>query len=435
MNDPKILRGEPDKARQGIADRSGRYAPALELFLASEGEHRALLQEVEAMRARRNEASKAVGKAKASKDEETARKLMSEVGELKKRMEEREARLGESSAKVKELLLSLPNLPHGSVPRGKTPEDNKVVRSGGSPKTPSVKPLDHAALGEKLGLIDFAAAARLSGSRFSVLKGPFARLERVIGQFMIDLHTRQHGYTEVWVPHLVLPQVAEGTGQLPKFEQDLYRTGQLEENREGPGTSDTRYLIPTAEVPLTNLVREQILDQAALPLRMVALTPCYRQEAGSYGKDVKGMIRQHQFDKVELVWITKPEDSMKALEELTGHAEAVLEALELPYRVVELCSGDLGFSACKTYDLEVWMAGEGLYREISSCSNCWDFQARRMNARFRRGQDVELVHTLNGSGVAVGRAMAAVLEYYQRPDGSVEIPKVLRPYFGAEEIR
>jgi seryl-tRNA synthetase len=433
MNDPKFLRSEPEKAKKGILDRGGRYLPALEKFLALDAEHRALLQEVEAMRAKRNESSKTVGRAKAAKDEALAARLMAEVAQLKTQMAEREERLDRLSDEVKELLLGIPNLPHPGVPVGGSAEDNKIVRSGPAPSERSFKVLDHAALGERLGLMDFDVAAKLSGSRFSVLKGPLARLERAVGQFMLDLHTREHGYTEVWVPLIVRPEVALGTGQLPKFEQDLYKTGQFEEGGE---KSSAYYLIPTAEVPLTNLVRESVLEESSLPIQVTALTPCFRQEAGSYGKDVRGLIRQHQFDKVELVWITKPEDSMEALEKLTSHAENVLKALGLPYRVVALCTGDMGFASAKTYDLEVWMPGEKLWREVSSCSNCWDYQARRMNARFRRGPRgvPEFVHTLNGSGVAVGRIFAAVLENYQRPDGGVDIPEPLRKYFGAERL-
>ncbi|TBR25977.1 serine--tRNA ligase, partial [bacterium] len=307
-------------------------------------------------------------------------------------------------------------------------------RSDPEPAAPAFAPKDHAALGEALGLMDFAAGAKLGGSRFSVLKGPLARLHRALAQFMLDTHTQKNGYTETWVPYLVRGEVLQGTGQLPKFEEDLYKTST---GAAGDEAALPLYLIPTSEVPLTNLVRESILDEAQLPMKLTALTPCFRQEAGSYGKDVKGLIRQHQFDKVELVWITKPEDSMRALEDLTGHAAGILKELGLPHRVLELCTGDMGFASMKTYDLEVWFPAEKRWRETSSCSNCGDFQARRMNARFRRGPKgaPEFVHTLNGSGLAVGRVFAAVLENYQRADGSVAVPKALVPSFGADEIR
>lgn len=388
------------------------------------------------MRAKRNESSKAIGKAKASGDDELAARLLAEVGEMKRSLAAKEEEFSGSGREIRELLLSIPNLPDESVPVGTSEECNREVRgSGPAPELP-FKPLDHAALGERLGILDFGLAAKLSGSRFAVVRGAGAGLQRALGQFMIDTHVHRHGYTEMWVPHIVRPEVCEGTGQLPKFEQDLYRTGQLEEAEGGPGSSRASYLIPTAEVPLTNLVRERIMEEEALPMKVTALTPCYRQEAGSYGKDVRGMIRQHQFDKVELVWVTRPEESMSALDELTLHAEAILKELELPYRILELCTGDLGFASRKTYDLEVWMPGEGRWREASSCSNCWDFQARRMNARFRRGKKgaPELVHTLNGSGLAVGRIFAAILENRQREDGSVSVPEPLRSYFKGESI-
>lgn len=438
MNDPKLLRAQPERARKGVQDRGGRYLPLLERYLSLEEERLALLKEVEELRARRNEASKAIGQAKAKKDEETAKRLMEEVSRLKVEMPGKEDRLGKIGAEVKECLLGIPNLPHESVPIGISEADNRVVREEGPPEPLSGKPLDHIGVGEKLGILDFALAAKLSGSRFAVLRGAGARLERAIAQFMLDVQTKQNGYLEHWVPLLVLPKILEGTGQLPKFEADLYKTGQFEEKENAEaGERSAMFLIPTAEVPLTNLVREEILDAAKLPLKLTALTPCFRQESGSYGKDVRGLIRNHQFDKVELVWITKPEDSMEALEQLTRDAQKILQLLKLPHRVIELCTADIGFSACKTYDLEVFFPGEGRYREVSSCSNCWDYQARRMGARMRRGpkDSPEFVHTLNGSGLAVGRIFAAVLENGQQADGSVRIPEALQPYFGAEEIR
>ncbi|MFA6029981.1 MAG: serine--tRNA ligase [Elusimicrobiota bacterium] len=437
MNDPKILRTESERARQGVRDRGGRYLPALEKYLELDGAHRALLKEVEDLRARRNEVSKAVGAAKAKKDEAEAKRLMDEVAVLKTAMPEKEARLSAVETEVRDCLLSIPNLPHPSCPVGKSEEDNKVVRLGAEPTKLPFKALDHAAVGEKLGILDFALAAKLSGARFALLKGAGARLERALAQFMLDHQTKENGYLEHWVPYLVLPEVLEGTGQLPKFEADLYKTGQHAEKEGAEGVAkDVRFLIPTAEVPLTNTVRGDILDASKLPLKLTALTPCFRQESGSYGKDVKGLIRNHQFDKVELVWITRPEDSPEALERLTKDAESVLLKLGLPHRVLELCTADIGFGACKTYDLEVFFPGEGRYREVSSCSNCGDFQARRMNARMRRGpKDApEFVHTLNGSGLAVGRIFAAILENFQQADGSVLVPEVLRPYFGGDKV-
>ena len=430
MNDMNAIRKDPDRARTGIKNRGGRYSPALEALIKLDVDHRELLKKVEELRAKRNAASQAVGKAKAQKNEAEASRLMAEVIQLKEDMAGQEEALAGLTAKFKEAALGLPNTPHPSVPVGASEADNPAVRCGPAPKALDFKPLDHQTFGEKRGLLDSAAATKLSGARFSLWRGAGARLMRSIISFQLDLHTQEHGYQEAWVPSLVRPEILEGTGQLPKFAADLYKIAATEGEK-----TETLYLIPTAEVPLTNLVRDQILPEASLPIKLTAYTPCFRQEAGSYGKDVRGLIRNHQFDKVELVWVTKPEDSLAALESLTGHAEEVLKRLELPYRVIELCTADIGFAACKTYDLEVWMAGEGRFREISSCSDCWDFQARRMNTRVRRAdKTVEPVHTLNGSGVAVGRLFAAILEYYQQKDGSLVIPKALVPYFGAESI-
>jgi seryl-tRNA synthetase len=436
MNDPKILRGDTASVQKSLSSRNERFLPVLEKYLKLDEEHRALLQDVEVMRAKRNESSKAIGKAMAAKEKDEAERLKKEVSELKAQMTDKESALSPMKAEVRDLLLSIPNLPHSSVPVGKSEDDNTAVRDSGAPKKPAFAAKDHAAIGEALGILDFDTAAKMAGARFAVVSGQGARLQRALGQFMIDLHTREHGYQEMYVPLIVRPEALEGTGQLPKFEEDLYKTGQLEETEKGAGDADPTFLIPTAEVPLTNLVREEILDGASLPRQVTALTPCFRQEAGSYGKDTRGLIRQHQFEKTELVWITKPEASMEALELLTTHAEEVLKRLGLPYRVIELCTADIGFGACKTYDLEVWMAGEGKYREISSCSNCWDFQARRMNTRFRREAQgaPEFVHTLNGSGLAVGRAFAAILENYQNADGSVTVPEVLRSYTGFDKL-
>jgi seryl-tRNA synthetase len=435
MNDLKILRTDSDKAKKGFANRNARYLGDLEKLLSLDEKRLPLLKEVEDMRARRNDSSKKIGAAMKSGDKDGAQKLKDEVAELKKAMGDKETALAGIEEEANALLRGLPNLPHDSVPVGRSQEDNAVVRGSGEPSTFDFKPKDHAEIGEALGIIDFETAAKLSGSRFCVLRGAGARLSRAIGQFMIDLHVEEHDYVEMSVPHIVRPEALEGTGQLPKFEEDLYKTGTFTAEKNG-GASSESYFIPTAEVPLTNLVRESILDDSGLPLKVTALTPCYRQEAGSYGKDVRGLIRQHQFEKCELVWITTPEESMAALEELTGHAEAVLRRLKLPYRVMELCTADIGFSACKTYDLEVWFPSEGRWREVSSCSNCWDFQARRMNARYKKdGQGKpEFVHTLNGSGLAVGRIFAAILENGQRADGSVEIPEEIQLYFGEDVI-
>jgi seryl-tRNA synthetase len=435
MNDPKILRAEPEKAKKGFSDRGGQCLPVLDKFLKADEKRLPLLKEVEDMRAKRNDSSKLIGAAMKSGDKDGAEKLKKEVTELKEAMAVKEADLSVIDGEVSALVRGLPNLPHESVPVGKSEDDNVVVRGSGEPPKLDFKPKDHASLGEDLGILDFETAAKLSGARFSVLRGSGARLSRAIGQFMVDLHVEEHDYLEMGVPHVVRPEVLMGTGQLPKFEEDLYKTGTFTAEEEG-GHSSESYFIPTAEVPLTNLVRESIQKDEDLPLKFTALTPCYRQEAGSYGKDVRGLIRQHQFEKCELVWITTPEESMKALEELTRHAEAVLQRLKLPYRVIELCTADIGFSACKTYDLEVWFPSENRWREVSSCSNCWDFQARRMNARFKRGGKgkPEFVHTLNGSGLAVGRVFAAILENGQRADGSVEIPEEIQLYYGEDVI-
>lgn len=430
MNDLNALRKDPARARAALASRRAALAADLDAFLALDEAHRALMKEVEDLRARRNAASQEIGKAKAAKDEAKAQALMAEVSKLKTDMPAKEAALSESEARVRAAAMSLPHLPHESVPVGKDETENPEVRRRGEPRKLDFKPLDHQAIGERLGILDFKAAAKLSGSRFALWQGAGARLLRALGNFLLETHAKS-GYLEVHPPYLVLPEVMEGTGQLPKFEADMYKTA-------SSGDADARpmYLISTSEISLTNMVREEILPAEKLPMKLTAFTPCFRQEAGSHGKDVRGVIRNHQFDKVELVWITKPEDSLAALERLTQDAEGVLAALELPYRVIHLCTGDMGFSARKTYDIEVWMPADGKYREISSCSDCGDFQARRMSARFRREAKgaPELVHTLNGSGVAVGRLAAALLENGQQADGSVVLPKALVPFFGAERI-
>ena len=430
MNDLGLLRKNPSAARRALSSRHPRWAGALDALLRLDESHRALLKEVEDLRSKRNAASQEIGKAKAAKDEAKAAALMAEVGKLKTEMPAKETALAESEKAIRAAALELPNLPHASVPIGKDESENPLVRTALEPRKFEFKPLDHQTVGEKLGILDMAAAAKLSGSRFALWKGPGARLLRALGNFLLDRHALK-GYLEVHPPYLVRPEVMEGTSQLPKFEADMYKTV----NDEGEKQS-TLYLISTSEISLTNMVREEILPGENLPMKLTAFTPCFRQEAGSYGKDVRGVIRNHQFDKVELVWIVKPEDSLSALEQLTSDAEAVLAELGLPYRVIHLCTGDMGFAAQKTYDIEVWMPSEVKYREISSCSDCSDFQARRMAARFRRDAKAapELVHTLNGSGVAVGRLAAAILENFQEADGSVIIPRALVPYFGAERI-
>ena len=430
MNDLALIRKDPSVARRALSSRHPRWAEALDALLKLDESHRALLKEVEDLRARRNAASQEIGKAKAAKDEAKAAALMAEVGKLKADMPAKEASLAESEKAIRAAALELPNLPHASVPVGKDETENPQMRTALEPRRFDFKPLDHQTVGEKLGVLDLAAAAKLSGSRFALWKGPGAKLLRALGNFLLDRH-EQKGYLEVHPPYLVRPEVMEGTSQLPKFEADMYKTVNADGDKQ-----NTLYLISTSEISLTNMVREEILPVEKLPMKLTAFTPCFRQEAGSYGKDVRGVIRNHQFDKVELVWIVKPEDSLAALEQLTKDAEAVLAELELPYRVIHLCTGDMGFAAQKTYDIEVWMPSEGKYREISSCSDCSDFQARRMSARFRREAKSapELVHTLNGSGVAVGRLAAAILENFQQADGSVAVPKALVPYFGAERI-
>jgi seryl-tRNA synthetase len=430
VNDLALLRKDPAAADRALASRHPRWSESLESLLRLDEGHRSLLKEVEDLRARRNAASQEIGKAKAAKDEAKAASLMAEVAKLKVEMPAKEAALAESEKAVRAAALELPNLPHASVPVGKDETENPVVRTALEPRRFEFKPLDHQTVGEKLGALDLAAAAKLSGSRFALWKGPGARLLRALGNFLLDRHEKK-GYLEVHPPYLVRPEVMEGTSQLPKFEADMYKTV----NADGDKLN-TLYLISTSEISLTNMVREEILAADKLPMKLTAFTPCFRQEAGSYGKDVRGVIRNHQFDKVELVWITKPEDSLAALEQLTKDAEAVLAELGLPYRVIHLCTGDMGFASQKTYDIEVWMPSEGKYREISSCSDCSDFQARRMSARFRRDPKAapELVHTLNGSGVAVGRLAAAILENFQQADGSVAVPKALVPFFGSERI-
>lgn len=420
MFDIKWIRENPDAFDAGLARRGAE--PHAAKLIELDAQSRALQTEWQQAQARRNEASKSIGKAKAQGDEAQAQALMAEVAKLKEDMPQIEERQKEAAAALKDLLSTLPNLPLDDVPDGADEADNVEVKAWGDKREFDFEPLEHDALGAKLGM-DFEGAAALSGSRFVVLKGGLARLERALGQYMLDVQTGDQGYLEVAPPVLVRDDALFGTGQLPKFSEDLFKT-----------TGD-HWLIPTAEVVLTNLVREQILDLEDLPLRFTALTNCFRSEAGAAGKDTRGMIRQHQFNKVELVSITSIDKADEELERKTRAAEAILENLDLPYRRMVLCAGDMGFSAQKTYDLEVWLPGQGRYREISSCSNCGDFQARRMMARARpKGEkQTQFVATLNGSGLAVGRTLIAVMENYQQADGSITVPEVLRPYMGGIE--
>jgi seryl-tRNA synthetase len=420
MLDIKRVRSDPDGVRLALTNRGGRFLPKFEELLTLDGALRAVQAEVEPLRARRNQAAEEIGRLKREKKD--AAPLLKEMEELKERMKTLETRAAESDAAVQAALLELPNIPLGTVPPGRGAEDNREVRRWGTPRSFGFKPKDHQELGEKLGMMDFARAAKISGARFALLTGVGARLERALINFMLDMHTTEHGYTEVFPPFLVTRQTMTGTGQLPKFADELYAT-----------QDDDLFLIPTAEVPLTNLYRDEALDESALPRALCAYTACFRRESGSYGKDTRGLTRNHQFNKIELVRFVRPEESEAELERLTAHAEAVLQRLELPYRVMALCAGDMGFSSAKTYDLEVWAPGEnggkGQWREISSCSTFTDFQARRIGLRYKKSDGSRgLLHTLNGSGVAVGRTMAALLENFQEEDGSVVIPSALRPY-------
>lgn len=430
MIDLGAARKSPAKVRQALSSRNPKLGAAFDELIKLDESHRAIMIEVEAMRAQRNASSSEIGKAMAAKDLAKAEQLKAAVSELKARMTDKEAALLEAEKLIKAAAMSIPNIPHESVPIGKDETENPVVRTAGEPRKFEFKPLDHQSVGEKLGMLDLKMGVKLAGSRFALWQGPGAKLIRALGNFLLDRHEKS-GYLEVHPPYLALPEVLEGTSQLPKFEADMYKTVNMDGDK-----ASTLYLISTSEIVLTNMVREEILPAEKLPMKLTALTACFRQEAGTYGKDVRGVIRNHQFDKVELVWITRPEDSLAALEQLTKDAAGTLEALDLPYRVIHLCTGDMGFASQKTYDIEVWMPSENKYREISSCSDCSDFQARRMSARFRREakSPAELVHTLNGSGVAVGRLAAAILENNQQADGSVLIPRALVPYFGAERI-
>ncbi|MFG6179097.1 serine--tRNA ligase [Halomonas sp. THAF12] len=422
MLDPKLLRGDLEMVAQRLATRG--FALDTARLADLESRRRELQAETERLQSERNTRSKAIGKAKAAGED--IQPLLDEVSDLGERLDAAKSRLAELQAEWDDLISGLPNLPHESVPQGESEDDNVELHRWGTPRTFDFDVRDHVDLGAQTGQLDFDLAAKLTGARFAVMRGTIARLHRALTQFMLDKQTLEHGYEECYVPYMVNDDSLYGTGQLPKFGEDLFR---LEDERG-------YRLIPTAEVPLTNFARGEILEHRQLPMRLTAHTPCFRSEAGSHGRDTRGMIRQHQFDKVEMVQLVDPETSYDALEEMRGHAEAILQALDLPYRVVTLCSGDMGFGAAKTYDLEVWLPSQETYREISSVSNCEDFQARRMQARFRHPDEKKprLLHTLNGSGLAVGRCLIAVMENHQNADGSITVPEALRPYLGGVEI-
>jgi len=438
MLDPRLFRGELENTAAQLARRG--FVLDVAAIAKLESERKEIQVKTQELQAERNARSKAIGQAKAKGED--AQPLLDAVTDLGDRLKAAESRLNEIQDELNTLVMRVPNIPHASVPEGKDENDNVEARRWGTPKAFSFQVKDHVDLGAALGMMDPDVAAKITGARFTVMKGPLARLHRALIQFMLDLHTGEHGYSETYVPYLVNADSLRGTGQLPKFEEDLFKiaTGNtLEEMAKEYANPDLAisknkglYLIPTAEVPVTNIVRDTITEGDALPLKFVAHTPCFRSEAGAYGKDTRGMIRQHQFEKVELVQIVRPEHSYAALEELTGHAEEVLKRLELPFRTMALCTGDMGFSSAKTYDLEVWLPGQGKYREISSCSNFEDFQARRMQARWRNPETKkpELVHTLNGSGLAVGRTLVAIMENYQDEGGAIAVPAALQPYMG-----
>lgn len=421
MLDIKLIREKPDLVKAGLKNRGGRSLPDFEAAINKDKEWRGVLTELESLRARRNKSADEIGRLK--KEKKDASKLLASMEALKKDYKELEEKERDVKLQTEALLLGLPNVPDASVPVGASADKNKVVREGGAKPRFSFKPKDHHDLGTQLGLLHLETAAKLSGARFSILSGAGAKLERAIANFMVDLHTSEHGYREVLPPFLVSKETMTGTGQLPKFADELYKCA-----------DDDLYLIPTSEVSLANLYRDLVLDESDLPMAVTALTPCFRREAGSYGKDTRGLIRNHQFDKVELVRVCRLEDSLSELENLTSHAEEVLKRLGIPYRVVALCTGDMGFAASKTYDLEVWMPGESAWREISSCSTCGDFQARRINFKVTKDKKREFGCTLNGSGLAVGRTLAAVLENYQDTDGSVRVPAALQKYMGIDKI-
>ncbi len=421
MLDPKLIRTELDVVAKKLVNRG--FTLDVEKLATLEAQRKELQVRTQDLQRLRNNSAKAIGKAKAS-GEDTA-PLLAAVADMGDKLNAGETELREVQQELDSILMGVPNLPHDSVPIGIDENDNQEIRRWGEPRDFAFKPCDHVELGEKLAGMDFETAAKIAGSRFSMLSGSLARMQRALIQFMLDTHTGKHGYTETYVPYLVNADSLRGTGQLPKFAEDLFQMG-----------DDGYYLIPTAEVPLTNIVRDVIIDDDDMPCKFTAHTPCFRSEAGAYGKDTRGLIRQHQFEKVELVQIVRPEDSYDVLEALTGHAEKILQALNLPYRVMNLCSGDMGFSSAKTYDLEVWLPAQNTYREISSCSNFEDFQARRMLARYRPadGGKPVLAHTVNGSGLAVGRTLVAVMENYQNADGSISVPEVLQPYMAGVNI-
>lgn len=425
MLDIQLLRQDLNNVAQKLLNRG--FKLDTETFQSLEQQRKQLQLRTEELQAQRNNLSKQIGGLKAQGQHDQANEIMAEVAKIKIELEDTDQKYQTIQTQINEMLLNIPNLPHVDVPVGKDENDNIEIRRVGTPREFDFPIKDHVDLGEPLGL-DFKTASELSGARFSVMRGPIARLHRALAQFMLDTHTQHHGYIEHYTPYIVNPEILLGTGQLPKFAEDMYKIdcGLDEQKQE-------QYLISTAEITLTNTVRERVLSKDELPKKLTAHTPCFRSEAGSYGKDTRGLIRQHQFDKVEMVQIQRPEYSYAALEEMVGHAEKILQLLELPYRVIVLCTGDMGFGAAKTYDLEVWVPAQNTYREISSCSNCEDFQARRMQARFKdeEGKN-QLVHTLNGSGLAVGRTLVAILENHQNADGSINIPKALQPYLGGQ---
>jgi seryl-tRNA synthetase len=421
MLDPKLLRNELEATANKLASRG--FELDTQKLAELEAQRKQAQVKAQELQSQRNSKSKNIGKAKAQGED--IQPLLDEVASLGDKLKAAEDELSNIQSSLDEIMMGMPNIPHESVPEGLTEDDNVEIRKWGEATKLDFEAKDHVDLGAAIGGMDFETAAKITGSRFVVMSGPIARLHRALTQFMLDMHTTEHGYTETYVPYMVNTDSLKGTGQLPKFEEDLFK---LTDERN-------YYLIPTAEVPVTNIVRDEIIDESYMPRKFVCHTPCFRSEAGSYGKDTRGMIRQHQFEKVEMVQVVKPSESYDALEALTGHAEAILQKLELPYRVVTLCAGDMGFSAAKTYDLEVWLPAQDTYREISSCSNFEDFQARRMKTRWRNPETgkPELVHTLNGSGLAVGRTLVAVMENYQQADGSIKVPAALKPYMGGIE--
>jgi len=426
MLDLQTLRNDIQDVAAKLKERRN-FVMDVDTFVSFESARKSIQSDTEQLQAKRNSISKDIGLAKKNGDDQKASDLMKAVGEFADQLKINEEKLSGIQSEIRDLLSGIPNLPHDSAPIGKTEEDNVEVKKVGAPRSYDFEPIDHVDIGEHLGALDFERATKITGSRFAVMLGGVARLHRAIAQYMLDIHTQRHGYTEIYTPYLVNADSLFGTGQLPKFEEDLFSIPISDEQ--------SFYLIPTAEVPVTNLYRGEILTAEQLPTKFVCHTPCFRSEAGSYGRDTRGMIRQHQFDKVELVQFSHPDNSYEQLETLTGHAESILIDLDIPFRTVTLCTGDMGFSSAKTYDIEVWLPGQNAYREISSCSNFEAFQARRMQTRFRVGKGkTEFVHTLNGSGLAVGRTLIAVLENYQLKDGSVEVPQVLQSYMGGMEL-